>query len=121
MYSTNRRRLKKKRQELRHRMTPAEKILWQQLRNRRFDDLRILRQFSIGYYILDFYCPALRLAIEVDGRWHGRPEVVEYDNRRTRWLEREGVVVIRFWNEEVIERCDDVLAGIRKVVGEISR
>lgn len=113
--------LKGKRQELRHRMTPAEKILWQRLRTRRLDGIRFTRQFSIGYYILDFYSPKLRLAIEVDGRWHARPEVVQCDRRRTRFLEEEGVVVIRFWNWEVIERCDEVVERIRGVVGEISR
>jgi very-short-patch-repair endonuclease len=60
---------KEKRRSLRNNMTEAEKILWLQLKNKRLG-VRFLRQFSVGAFVMDFYCPALKLAIEVDGATH---------------------------------------------------
>jgi very-short-patch-repair endonuclease len=111
----NDRNLKEKRRQLRKEMSRAEKILWSQLRGRQLDGLRFQRQYSIGVYILDFYCPALSLAIEADGFSHAPPDARLYDNRRTADLEAQGITVVRFWNEEIFERCDRVIERIREV------
>jgi very-short-patch-repair endonuclease len=115
----NDKRLKAKRRQLRKTMTYAERILWELLRGRRLDGLRFQRQYSIGEYIIDFYCPALCLAIELDGPTHIEPAGRDHDTRRTSFLEAQGVVVLRFWNEEIFERCDNVTARISEVASAI--
>ena len=66
-YLANNKILKERRRELRRNQTPAEKIVWTFLRSRHLSCLRFVRQYSLGPYILDFYCPKLKLAIELDG------------------------------------------------------
>jgi len=101
--------LNKKAKYLRNEMTAAEKKLWYgYLRNHQF---QFLRQRPIGNYIVDFYCPKLKLVIEIDGETHLSKEDREYDKERTRVLESYGLKVLRFWN-------DDVLNGI-EVVSEM--
>ena len=75
---------------LRREMTPAEKILWAALRGRRFDSLKFRRQYPTGQYILDFHCPELLLALEIDGETHLGKE--EHDEARTKAIEAEGSV-----------------------------
>ncbi|MEM9539599.1 MAG: endonuclease domain-containing protein [Cyanobacteria bacterium P01_E01_bin.42] len=100
--------------ELRQNMTLAEKKLWYgYLRNFKY---RVLRQRPIDYFIVDFYCPALKLAIEVDGESHFTPEGIEYDRERTERLTRYGLRVIRFTNQDVIQNFEGVCAAI---AGEI--
>jgi very-short-patch-repair endonuclease len=91
-------------------MTPAERILWRQLRGRRFASLKFRRQHVLGGYILDFYCPVRRLVIEVDGETHIGREA--HDQRRQQWLEQQGLKVLRFWNNEVYDERDVVLEAI---------
>jgi len=67
MFIRNNPKLKTRRKKLRQNQTEAEKLLWSQLRNKRFYGVKFFRQYSIGHYILDFYSPAFRLAIELDG------------------------------------------------------
>src|SRR5689334_16875248 len=89
-------------QQLRRRATPAERRAWDLLRNRRMLGLKFRRQHPIGRaLIVDFYCPALRLALEVDGMIHGSPEQYERDEARTRELRSHGVRVLRIANEDV--------------------
>ena len=76
------------------------------------------RQHPVGKFILDFYCEVLRLAIEVDGGGHSEPGQVEYDRFRTRVLNQQGIRVVRFWNDEVLGRTEDVLEEIKRVVKE---
>lgn len=82
----NKRKLKSRRRSLRKLQTPAERKLWAYLRNRRLNGFRFVRQYSVGWYILDFYCPKARLCVELDGSHHKRVDVSEYDNRRTAYL-----------------------------------
>ena len=110
---------KEVRQHLRNHATPAEVELWKLLRKRQIRRLKFRRQFGIGPYVLDFYCPELRLAIELDGAAHDTPEAILYDKERTAWLTGEfGIRVLRFRNEQVFETPEFVIEEIRKVVDE---
>ncbi len=104
--------LKARRRELRDHQTDAEKVLWQRLRSKSLCGMKFFRQYSVGMYILDFYCPKTRLAIEVDGEQHMENEAREYDEIRTDYLESLGIEVIRFWNNEVIENIEGALQKI---------
>jgi very-short-patch-repair endonuclease len=75
-------------------MTPPEVIVWQELRGGKLDGIRFRRQHPIGPYILDFYCSAARLAIEIDGIGHYIEERVRHDQRRRAWLAKQGVRVL---------------------------
>ena len=98
-------------EELRQDMTPTEKILWAQLRTNRLDGLHFRRQQVIAGFIVDFYCHAAGLAVELDGPFHANQ--VEYDRERDRVLKEIGVRVLRFRNEEVLENLEAVLTTIR--------
>jgi very-short-patch-repair endonuclease len=95
--------------ELRREQTPAEKCLWTVLRGNQCGGLRFLRQRPIGQYIVDFYCPARRLAIEVDGSIHDETEVWTHDAMRQNTLEELGITVIRLSNEDVLTLPTDQL------------
>lgn len=111
---------KEVRQHLRNHATSAEVELWKLLRKRQVCGLKFRRQFGVGPYVLDFYCPALRLAIELDGVAHDTPEAVLYDKERTAWLTGEfGIRVLRFRNERLFETPDGVIEEIKKVVEEL--
>ena len=96
---------------LRAAMTPAEKTLWSELRRDAIDGFSFRRQHPVGRFILDFYCPAGQLAIEVDGGVHDGQR--ERDEERTAALALRGIRVIRFRNEEVLEDVRAVLERIR--------
>jgi len=101
--------LKQHRQELRRSQTDAEKAFWRRVRNRQFLGMRFFRQYSIGPYILDFYCPTVKVAIELDGGQHNQSEDKEYDETRSEYLKTQGINVIRFWNHEVLIDMQSVL------------
>jgi very-short-patch-repair endonuclease len=98
--------------QLRHRLTPAETKLWQALKNRQLGNLRWRCQHPIGRFIVDFYCPACRLIIEVDGGIHQQQQ--DYDLARTEHLQEYGYTVIRFSNEAVESNLETVLATIHE-------
>ena len=95
---------------LRHQSTRAEDILWARLRGSRFHGAKFKRQAPFDRYVVDFYCHAAKLAVELDGRQH--EWFVGYDEGRTEVLERLGVRVIRFSNDEVCGELDSVLERI---------
>ena len=99
---------------LRRALTLPETILWERLRNRRLNGLRFRRQHPIGPWILDFYCPAAKLAVEVDGQHHAHGEVPARDERRDAWLVRQGVEVLRFSAADILK--DEPLALILEVI-----
>jgi very-short-patch-repair endonuclease len=99
---------------LRTRRTEAEHRLWQHLRARRLNGLKFRRQHPVGDYFIDFYCAELGLAIEIDGSQH--LDETGKDAARTRGLEWRGLRVLRFWNDDVLARTDDVLAAILDAV-----
>ena len=102
---------------LRRELTLPEVLLWQALRRRQLDGLRFRRQHPIWPYVLDFYCPARCLAVEVDGVAHDGAEQAAHDRRRTLWLESRGVQLVRFAARDILvpERRLDVLATIAAV------
>lgn len=91
--------------------TTAEHRLWQRLRSRQLAQAKFRRQAPVGPYIVDFICLDARLVIEVDGSQHA--ENADYDLQRTQFLARQGLRVIRFWNNEVLENLQGVLDRIR--------
>jgi very-short-patch-repair endonuclease len=88
---------------LRENPTDAERRLWRSLRVKQLGDLRLRRQQPIGPYIVDFYCSAAKLIVELDGDQHGIDKNIAYDADRTLWLEERGYKVLRFSNVEVLK------------------
>ncbi len=103
--------------ELRRRQTPAERILWNQLRSARTSGSTFRRQHPIGPYIVDFVCLEKKLVLEIDGGQHNEPGISRRDRERTIWLESEGYKVLRFWNNDVIANADGVVTVILQAVG----
>ncbi|MEX2128884.1 MAG: DUF559 domain-containing protein [Xanthobacteraceae bacterium] len=97
---------------LRATATDAESRLWRHLRRLPMFGSHFRRQVSVGPYFVDFACMAARLNIEVDGSQHGSDHGIARDEARTRWLEARGYRVIRFWNNEVVENIDGVVATV---------
>jgi len=89
------------------------------LRNKQILNCKLYRQYGVGEYILDFFCPNLKLAIEIDGGQHNSNEGIETDMVRTKFLEQQNIKVIRFWNNEVSENFDGVVKRIWDVVEEM--
>ena len=104
--------LKDRRRELRRTQTDAERAFWAKVRNKQFFGLKFFRQYSFGPYILDFFCPELQLAVELDGGQHNLPEGREYDAERTKFLHEHGIEVARYWNNDVLKDMDTVLADL---------
>jgi very-short-patch-repair endonuclease len=97
---------------LRKNPTPAEKKLWRYLRNREFAGYKFRRQHPIGPYVLDFYWPAARLALELDGSGHCFSTGQEHDSARQAFLAESGIRVLRFYNQQVYREFDGVLQAI---------
>ena len=90
-----------KRRRLRKNMTYCEKIVWLNLRKRQLG-YRFLRQYSVDHFVVDFYCPELKLAIEVDGASHNDPEQNKYDIQRQKYLEEFNIKFVRIKDEEFL-------------------
>jgi very-short-patch-repair endonuclease len=110
--------LKQRRQELRRNQTEAEKTFWSHLRNGKLHGMKFYRQYSVGPYVLDFYCPAMKLAIEVDGGQHNQVESQEYDAVRSEYLKEQGIDVMRFWNHELLIDINSVLNKIAERINQ---
>ncbi|NIA70081.1 endonuclease domain-containing protein [Pelagibius litoralis] len=95
---------------LRRDETAAERMLWARLRNRQLGGHKFRRQVPLGRFAVDFACYDEKLVVELDGGQHG--ESGKDDAARTNWLENKGFRVLRFWNNEVLENLEDVLAVI---------
>jgi len=108
----NKKVFKERRRELRQNQTEAEKRIWHQLRNKQLKGMKFFRQYSVGPYIVDFYCPKQKLAIELDGCQHGEEEKQQYDKYRSDYLAANGIDVVRFWNNEIMENMSGVLERI---------
>ncbi|MCC6130431.1 MAG: endonuclease domain-containing protein [Acidobacteria bacterium] len=107
-----------RRRELRREETPQEKSLWRLIRNRQFLGLKFYRQYGIGPYIVDFFCPAIRLAIELDGSQHFEQSALDQDEARTRFLASLKVDVVRFSNREINENLEGVIEFLEEIVVE---
>jgi len=101
-------------------MTEPERILWARLRKRQLRGYRFRRQFSVEPYILDFYSPRLRLAIEIDGSHHQQIDQQEYDFQRTDYPESFGIMLIRFTNQKIYEDIQQVIDNIIQMVDSIN-
>ena len=101
-----------KRRKLRNSAPEAETRLWQHLKGKKIDGYKFRRQFSVGAYILDFYCPALKLAIEIDGLSHDGEDAQEYDVVRQRAIEALNIQFLRFTNADVYDRLEGVIITI---------
>ncbi|HEY1381618.1 MAG TPA: endonuclease domain-containing protein [Gemmataceae bacterium] len=99
-------------------MTPAEQILWRELRGRRFQCWKFRRQYIIPPYIADLCCPEIQLVIELDGETHIGKE--EDDRERQEAIEAMGITVLRFWNPDVYEDKEAVLEMIFRVCMALS-
>lgn len=106
--------LKSNRKQLRNNLTPAEASLWKLLQGKQLGGRKFRRQHSIGNYILDFYCPSQKLAIELDGAGHYTEEGLIKDEIRTQFLNAFGIKVLRFENKLVFEKTEWVLEEISK-------
>ena len=105
-------RLKPVRENLRATMTPAEIALWKQLQDSQLQGRKFRRQHSIGNYVVDFYCPVEKLAIELDGSPHDTEQGFQRDAQRGVWLGTVGVRVLRFENRDVLNNMEGVLVEI---------
>jgi very-short-patch-repair endonuclease len=94
---------------LRKKATDTEHILWRHLRNRNFAGYKSRRQHPFNCYILDFYCPAAKLAIELDGGGHNYRLGQIRDRTRSEFLARQAITVLPFWNHQVRQELDSVL------------
>ncbi|MCK1638607.1 endonuclease domain-containing protein [Bradyrhizobium sp. 157] len=102
--------------KLRANTTPHERLLWRALKELPMEGTHFRRQAPIGSYVVDFFCPARRLIIELDGGHHNEDTTAEQDNKRQAWLEQEGYRVIRFWNSDV---TSDLNAVMEKIYVEV--
>jgi very-short-patch-repair endonuclease len=116
----NRRSQKATRQRLRREVPKAEEILWSKLRRRQMLGYKFRRQYSIEAFVVDFYCPVLRLAIEVDADSHFQTGSPVRDGARQVAIESFGIHFLRFRNVEVFEYLEVVLAAIKRRVLQLS-
>ena len=94
--------------ELRKNETPAENKLWEALRRKQLDGFKFRRQHPLGLYILDFYCHAKKLGVELDGGYNNDKGQIFLDKKRTEQLNDQEIKIIRFQNEEVLQNLETV-------------
>ncbi len=92
---------KEKRRKLRQNQTNAEDLVWRYLRNRQMLGLKFKRQYSVDHLVIDFYCPELKLAVELDGASHNDPEQKKYDIKRQKYLEEFNIKFVRIKDEDL--------------------
>ena len=109
---------KEKRRTLRKEMTFCERIMWIHLRRKQLG-VRYLRQYSIDHYVIDFYCPELKLAIELDGSIHDNPDQKEYDVYRQEYLEKYGITFLRITNDELMGNPNMAFDRIEEVINKL--
>lgn len=110
---------KAKRQQLRRNMTKAEFLLWQKLKGKQVEGVKFRSQYSVGWFVVDFYCTELKLAIEIDGDSHFQDGAQEYDQERQAFIESVGIRFLRFTNNEVYGNLEGVLERIIQKIGEL--
>jgi very-short-patch-repair endonuclease len=111
-------RLKGRARTLRLNLTDAEQRLWARLRRKQILGVQFYRQKPIGNYIADFYAPAARLIVEVDGSQHFDSPQAEHDRRRTAYLQQMGLRVLRYTDRQVLLELDSVAEEILRTVEE---
>ena len=111
---------KEKRRKLRRDQTFCEKIMWIYLRDRKTLGYKFRRQYSVDHYVIDFYCPELKLAIELDGSVHNVPDQKEYDAYRQEYLEKFGITFCRITNDELMGNANLVFKTIEDRITQLS-
>ncbi|MBL1215131.1 MAG: DUF559 domain-containing protein [Ignavibacteriae bacterium] len=111
--------LKQRRRQLRQDQTYAEKVMWSQLRNRQFLGIKFKRQYSVDNYVLDYYAPELKLAIELDGSVHNEPEQFEYEKIRQKHIEKFGIKFIRVTNKELLSNPNKTFSKIENEINKL--
>ncbi|MBS0439014.1 MAG: DUF559 domain-containing protein [Proteobacteria bacterium] len=101
---------------LRRESTDAERVLWRHLRHKQIAGYRFRRQSSIGPYVADFVCLEARLVVDVDGSQHGQAQ----DAHRDGMLAEFGFRIVRFWNNDVLTKTDEVLASFHQALAATS-
>ena len=101
---------------LRRKQTDAERKMWRVLRGRQFENSKFRRQEPIGQYIVDFVRLERQLIIEIDGGQHNQQPEIKKDEIRTKWLEKKGFKVIRFWNNDVLLNIEGVAIRILEAI-----
>nr|WP_315142602.1 endonuclease domain-containing protein [uncultured Flavobacterium sp.] len=107
--------------KLRESQTEAEGKLWLELRGNQIEGFKFRRQHPLGLYVVDFYCHALRLVIEIDGEYHFTQEQKMLDENRTKDIEFQGLKVIRFTNQEVLNELSKVVEKIKSFIKTSSK
>jgi type I restriction enzyme R subunit len=107
--------------ELRKNQTSAEALLWDLLRDRRLLGFKFRRQHQFGDYVADFYCREAQLVIECDGSAHHRNESWHHDQNRDAYMTNQGIRVMRFRNDEVLNETDRVLVDIAERLRQVKR
>jgi very-short-patch-repair endonuclease len=98
--------------ELRKNMTDAERFVWSKIRRKQLKEYQFYRQKNIGNYIVDFYCPAARLIVEIDGGQHYSEENILKDEARDKFFSNHGIRVLRFSNSDVFKNIEGVVTEI---------
>ena len=113
----------KRAQKQRREMSLPERLLWDALRGKAADGLRFRNHHPISRMTLDFYCPAVKLGIEIDGEAHDRGDQPDRDWRRDQFLASRGITVLRIMATDILrpDGLDDVVRGIVAAAGERER
>lgn len=112
---------KDKRRSLRKNMPIAEQIIWAKLKGRQIEGCKFRRQYSIGAFVVDFYSPEVKLALEIDGDSHFVEGAQEYDNEREAFLMDKRTNILKFTNSQIYEELDNVLEAIAHKVQELRK
>ncbi len=107
---------KEKRRKLRQNQTNAEDLVWRYLRNRQLLGYKFKRQCSVDHFVIDFYCPELKLAVELDGASHNNPEQREYYIVRQKYLEKFNINFVRVKDEELLENPNQAFMKIENTI-----
>jgi len=118
----NKKEIKHVRRSLRRNSPKAEKLIWLYIRKKQICGERFLRQYSVDHFVIDFYCPHLKLAVEADGPSHfSSIEAIKYDEKRQKYLESFGITFLRFTNEEIYQDLESVIDRIEDRVKELQK
>jgi very-short-patch-repair endonuclease len=113
--------LKSFRKSLRNNSTAAEASLWNILKDKQVGGLKFRRQHSVGKYILDFYCPEIRLSVELNGETHANPIVMEKDIEKDKYMEKYSITVLRYENKWVYEYPEEIINDILNFRNNLKR
>ena len=105
-----------KARSLRKKSTIQEQKLWNLIRNRQLNNLKFIRQYPIGTYIVDFACREKKIIIEIDGGQHNQDKNILYDTERTKYFEKLGYKVIRFWNNDIDNNIEGVYQRLSEFI-----